>query len=65
MKRTRILLLVLGALATLALPLRAEQGGHVGGTLPAVELEGLAQTKAKSFDDYLGRTVLIEFFAYW
>jgi hypothetical protein len=30
-----------------------------------VVLEELAQTGAKSFDDFLGRAVLIEFFAYW
>ena len=36
-----------------------------GGTLPPVELDGFGQTKAKSFDDFAGRAVLIEFFAYW
>ena len=36
-----------------------------GKNLPAVELEGYAQTGAKTFDDYLGRAVLFEFFAYW
>jgi hypothetical protein len=50
------------ALAALSLPALA---GTVGNPLPAPELEGLAQTQAKSFDDFLGRTVLIEFFAYW
>jgi hypothetical protein len=29
------------------------------------ELEGLALTKAKTFDDFAGRAVLIEFFAFW
>jgi len=37
----------------------------VGSSLPSVQLEGFAQTGAKSFDDYQGRAVLIEFFAYW
>ena len=37
----------------------------VGSKMPAVQLEGFAQTGAKSFDDYMGRAVLIEFFAYW
>ena len=61
MKLNRLLLLPL-ALAALALPSLA---GVVGKSLPAVELEGYSQTKAKSFDDYLGRAVLIEFFAFW
>jgi hypothetical protein len=62
MKPCRMWLLPL-ALAALALPSRAQ---GVGGTLPPkVELDGLAQTKAKTFDDFIGRAVLIEFFAYW
>ncbi len=39
--------------------------GGVGSSLPPVELEGFTQTKASSFDDFLGRAVLLEFFAYW
>jgi hypothetical protein len=61
MKRNRTLLLAV-AIGALALPTFA---GNVGNPLPRPELEGLAQTKAKSFDDFLGRAVLIEFFAYW
>jgi len=49
-------------LGTLAAPAVAQ---GVGSKLPAVELEGFSQTPAKSFDDFLGRGVLIEFFAYW
>jgi hypothetical protein len=49
-------------LAASALPCSA---GVVGKTLPAVTLEGYAQTPAKSLDDFQGRAVLIEFFAYW
>lgn len=49
-------------LTALALPLRP---AHAGGQLPPVEVEGFAQTKAKSFEDFAGRAVLIEFFAYW
>jgi hypothetical protein len=30
-----------------------------------VELEDFAQTEAESYDDFFGRAVLIEFFAYW
>ena len=37
----------------------------VGSKMPAVELEDYAKTAAKSYDDFLGRAVLIEFFAYW
>lgn len=36
-----------------------------GTPLPPVNLEGLAQTGAKTFDDFMGRAVLLEFFAYW
>jgi hypothetical protein len=61
MKRPSTLLLAL-VLSALALPTFA---GNVGSPLPTPELEGMAQTQAKSFDDFLGRAVLIEFFAYW
>ena len=37
----------------------------VGSYLPALTLEDFAQTGAKSMDDFVGRTLLIEFFAYW
>jgi thiol-disulfide isomerase/thioredoxin len=37
----------------------------VGSKLPPVVLEGFAQTPAKSFEDYSGRAVLFDFFAYW
>lgn len=33
--------------------------------LDQVELEGFAKTKAETFNEFAGRTVLIEFFAYW
>ncbi len=56
----------LGALALvvagLAAPLQAQAPGS---KLPPVELEELTQTGAKSYDDFLGRAVLFEFFAYW
>lgn len=55
---------VLATLAFAALALLAPSS-QAGGQLPPVELEGFAQTKAQSFDDYAGRAVLIEFFAYW
>ncbi len=47
------------ALAALVVPVRA------GGTLPAASLDDFGQTKAKSFDDFAGRAVLMEFFAFW
>ncbi|NUP97743.1 MAG: hypothetical protein HUU28_16405 [Planctomycetaceae bacterium] len=46
----------------LSAPARAQA---VGSKLPPVELEGLSQTGAKTYDDFLGRAVLLEFFAYW
>jgi hypothetical protein len=55
---------LLAAFAFAALWLLAPSG-HAGGQLPPVDLEGFAQTKAKSFDDFAGRAVLIEFFAFW
>jgi hypothetical protein len=61
MKPIRTLLLAL-AIGALALPTFA---GNVGNPLPRPELEDFAQTKAKSFDDFVGRAVLVEFFAYW
>ncbi|MCK6445247.1 MAG: hypothetical protein L6Q99_02550 [Planctomycetes bacterium] len=62
MKLSRIWLPLL-ALAALHAPVVAQ---GIGGTMPAVvELEGYSQTKAKSFEEFLGRAVLVEFFAYW
>ena len=37
----------------------------VGSYLPDLELADFAQTEASSIDDFVGRAVLIEFFAYW
>jgi hypothetical protein len=37
----------------------------VGQVLDDVELEDFGLTAARSFEDYQGRAVLIEFFAYW
>lgn len=53
------------AALTLAAVALFAPAGHAGGQLPTVELEGFALTKAKSFDDFAGRAVLLEFFAYW
>jgi hypothetical protein len=51
--------LVLAAVAVPASP------AHAGGTLPPSTLEDFGQTKAKSLDDFSGRAVLMEFFAFW
>jgi len=61
MKTIRTLLMPLAILAGAAL---VEAQG-IGSRLPQVELEGYAQTKADSFEDFQGRAVLLEFFAYW
>ena len=53
------------ALAALCMTLRADDPDHVGIQFPAIELESLSQTKAKSFDDFQGRALLVVFFAYW
>lgn len=37
----------------------------IGSRVPSIELKDYAQTPASSFEDFAGRTVLIEFFAYW
>jgi hypothetical protein len=41
----------------------AAQG--IGSKMPVVELEGYANTPAKTYDEFMGRAVLIEFFAFW
>ena len=52
--------LALGAVMSMTAPTVS-----VGDPLPAPELEAMKQTGAKSFDDFVGRAVLIEFFEYW
>lgn len=52
------------ALACALFPALSEAQG-VGSKVPQVELEDFSQTPAKSFEDFTGRAVLIEFFAYW
>jgi hypothetical protein len=61
MLQPRLLALTLG-LAGLIAPAAAQD---VGTPIPKIELEGYSQTGAKSFEDFYGRAVLIEFFAYW
>lgn len=64
MKRP-FLLVPLLALGALAWTPSSSVAQGVGSRVEKVELEGYAQTGAKSFADYQGRAVLIEFFAYW
>ncbi|QDV05263.1 hypothetical protein Poly30_07590 [Planctomycetes bacterium Poly30] len=51
------LLLALGPLASAA--------PDVGDPLPRPGFDELKQTAAKSFEDFTGRVLLIEFFEYW
>lgn len=60
--KARTTLLAPLLLAAFMLPIPC---ARAGGQLPPIELSDFAQTKAKSFDDFAGRAVLIEFFAYW
>lgn len=39
--------------------------GDLGRLPDKIGLDDFAQTEAKSFDDFTGRLVLIEAFAYW
>ena len=56
----------LPAAALLVLGAVAQAGDIVGEPLPdGIELTDFAQTGATSVDDLFGRTVLIEYFAYW
>lgn len=57
--------LLFAPVALAALLAFAPAEGVVGKSMPALPIEGLAQTKAKSLDEYVGRALLVEFFAYW
>ena len=48
-----------------AMPIPPMGTSGVGDALPAPEFSDFLQTEAKSFEDYKGRAVLIEFFEYW
>ena len=56
--------LLLASAMTLGLCTSAS-ADNLGKPLPTVELEGLTQSPAGSFEELAGRAVLIEFFAYW
>ena len=50
----------------LSAPLAAQGVGTTLDTLPeGTALYGLQQTPARQYSDFLGRAVLLEFFAYW
>lgn len=66
MKKTLLLPAAVGLAALTALvPPTTAPVADVGSPLPEVALEGFSQTKAESYDDFHGRAVLIEFFAFW
>lgn len=54
--------LLLGALLGLT---AAAIPAQVGKPLPKSKLTDFAQTRAKSLEDFKGRLLLVEFFAYW
>lgn len=56
--------LLLGLVAWLVVPSAA--AAQVGAPFPEdIEFKELAQTPAKSLEDFSGRLILIENFAYW
>jgi thiol-disulfide isomerase/thioredoxin len=46
-------------------PAPPQRALEVGDPLPPVVLEGLTQTPARSFSEFYGRAVLLDFFGYW
>jgi len=64
MKTIFVPLAVIGAIA-LGSTRGSAGAAEVGSPLPPAELDGFALTEARSLDDFVGRTLLIEFFAYW
>lgn len=67
MKQSRLWLLslALGAIAVSARPALAQGAGTKLPADIASGIEGYTQTPAKSYDEFVGRAVLLEFFAYW
>jgi len=65
MRPITLIALAAPALAVAAAVAPTLPANGVGDPLPAVTLEGFTQTKATSLDDFAGRALLIEFFAYW
>lgn len=52
------------ALALVALS-AAPSAQKQSGAFPAADVDDLAQTEARSFEELRGRLLLVEFFAYW
>lgn len=61
----KIFQLLLAPLALAAWFSPIPDSSNIGKQLPTAPVEDLGQTKAKSLDDYIGRALLVEFFAYW
>ncbi len=55
---------MLAPVALLALALGAP-AQDVGSQVGQLEISEMAATDASSFEDFVGRAVLLEFFAYW
>jgi hypothetical protein len=54
------------ALAVVLVPgLTAMPAAQVGEPLPDVKLADFTGTKARSLDDFSGRLLLLEYFAFW
>jgi hypothetical protein len=53
------------AVGALVLPLAAPAPVGVGGSLGTLPIEDITQSGAESFEDFAGRAILVEFFAYW
>lgn len=65
MRPTYLLPLLAPALALAAVLAPPLPSSGVGEPLPPATLEGFTQTGATSIDDFVGRALFIEFFAYW
>lgn len=61
MRRSHAAPAALLALAA-ALPAAAQK---VGSRVPGLPLAEICGSRAASFEDFVGRTLLIEYFAYW
>tara|TARA_R110002072_G_scaffold68371_4_gene166534 strand:- start:6626 stop:6805 length:180 start_codon:yes stop_codon:yes gene_type:complete len=53
------------AIGALVLPMTVPTPVGVGGSLGDLPIEGISQSGAASIEDYAGRAILVEFFAYW
>lgn len=63
--RLGLLAIAVGAVALAAQPAAAQSAGSKVPADVLQHLKDFGQTPAKSFDDYAGRAVLIEFFEHW